>query len=691
MNKIVKVLLRILLSLILLVGMLWLYLNFDPNQIVVDVSDLDPISSMDINQKLSTKTKSEYKNIIIKNGQFYAPDGRSLFLRGINLGGSTKVPFSPNMGSHVKEDFFDGVNVSFVGRPFPLKDADEHFSRLKTWGFNFIRFLVTWEAIEHEGPGIYDEAYLNYVKAVIQKAAEYNINVFIDPHQDLWSRFSGGDGAPLWTFEVAGFNVENFKETDAAFVHNTHGDPYPKMVWFSNYFKLATATMFTLFYAGNDFAPNLKVNDSISIQDFLQSHYINAMVHLAEKLKDLPNVVGFELMNEPSSGYVGIEDLSKPFETSVLGLAPTPWQGMLLGDGIPQQIKRYELGMTSLKDMGEKLINKEKKSAWLNQSGDIWKQQGVWHLDENNNPQLLKPDYFTKVGDRKIDFNADHYVPFIDKYEKAIHAIDPNWFICVDNVLFPLPHQLPDLKSLGDKNWVNGSHWYDDATLVTKNYIPWIGLLEDEIIIGKRNVRLAFEKFIGNMYKETDNHFGDNAATLLGEFGIPFDMNKGKAYKNGNFSQQIKALDRSIRLLEKNKMSYTLWNYTADNTNKRGDQWNGEDLSIFSYDQQSNPKDINSGGRALKAVIRPFPVKIAGILKQYAFDMDKGELIIKYLPDLKILNPTEIFLPDYHYENGFEVYISDGNLGYDKESNLLMVTPGNNKDEQIIVVKKKLK
>ena len=141
----------------------------------------------------------------------------------------------------------------------------------------------------------------------------------------------------------------------------------------------------------------------------------------------------------------------------------------------------------------------------------------------------------------------------------------------MDNVLFPLPHQLPDLKSLGDKNWVNGSHWYDDATLVTKQYIPWIGLLDDEIIIGKKNVRIAFESFIGKMFKETENHFGGNAATILGEFGIPFDMNDGKAYKNGDFSQQIDAMDRSIKLLEKNKMSYTLWNYTADNNNERGD------------------------------------------------------------------------------------------------------------------------
>jgi hypothetical protein len=280
-------------------------------------------------------------------------------------------------------------------------------------------------------------------------------------------------------------------------------------------------------------------------------------------------------------------------------------------------------------------------------------------------------------------------MPFVEKYEKAIHEIDSDWFICVDNVLFPLPHQLPDLKSLGDNNWVNGSHWYDDATLVTKQYIPWVGLLDDEIIIGKKNIRFAFEEFIGNMFKETEIHFGSESATLLGEFGIPFDMNDGKAYKNGDFSQQIDAMDRSIKLLEKNKMSYTLWNYTADNNNERGDLWNGEDLSIFSPDQQTDLKDINSGGRALQAVIRPFPVKIAGDLKQYAFDMEQGELSIKFLSDSGITNPTEIFLPDYHYKNGFEVFTTKGSVSYDKDSNILMFVPENNSIEQTIVIRKK--
>nr|HPR31007.1 cellulase family glycosylhydrolase [Prolixibacteraceae bacterium] len=150
---------------------------------------------------------STHKNILINDGQFTDPTGRSLFLRGINLGGSSKIPYKPNSATHIREGFFNGKDVSFIGRPFPLDEADEHFGRLKAWGFHFIRFLVTWEAIEHEGPGIYDEEYLAYVKAIVTKANEYGLNLIIDPHEDVWSRFSGGDGAPLWTFEIIGMDV----------------------------------------------------------------------------------------------------------------------------------------------------------------------------------------------------------------------------------------------------------------------------------------------------------------------------------------------------------------------------------------------------------------------------------------------------------------------------------------------------
>lgn len=163
----------------------------------------------------------------LRQNSFIDSLGRVLMLRGVNLSGSSKVPFTPDGSTYRSEGFFDHRHVSFVGRPFPLEEADEHYRRLKSWGFNTLRFLITWEAVEHAAPGIYDPEYLEYLRKVVSKAGEWGFKVFIDPHQDVWSRFTGGDGAPGWTLEAAGLDMTKFKETGAAIVHQTHGALFP--------------------------------------------------------------------------------------------------------------------------------------------------------------------------------------------------------------------------------------------------------------------------------------------------------------------------------------------------------------------------------------------------------------------------------------------------------------------------------
>jgi hypothetical protein len=173
-------------------------------------------------------TTASAKLIVPKGFWFMDTQGRTMLLRGVNLAGSSKLPLSPDGATWKRDGFYDHRQVSFVGRPFPLDEADEHFSRLRRWGLTFLRFLITWEAIEHSGPGQYDEAYLDYLYAVIKKAGEYDFCLFVDPHQDVWSRFSGGCGAPGWTFERVGMDVTRFHVTGAALTHQEHGDPLPR-------------------------------------------------------------------------------------------------------------------------------------------------------------------------------------------------------------------------------------------------------------------------------------------------------------------------------------------------------------------------------------------------------------------------------------------------------------------------------
>ena len=116
---------------------------------------------------------------------FRDQEGRRVLLRGVNLAGSSKFPL--NAATHITDSFYNTSDISFVGRPFPLSEADEHFARLRAWGLTFVRLLVTWEAVEHAGPGEYDEDYLDYLLAIVRKADEFGISCFVDPHQDVWS------------------------------------------------------------------------------------------------------------------------------------------------------------------------------------------------------------------------------------------------------------------------------------------------------------------------------------------------------------------------------------------------------------------------------------------------------------------------------------------------------------------------
>ncbi len=213
---------------------------------------------------------------------------------------------------------------------------------------------------------------------------------------------------------------------------------------------------------------------------------------------------------------------------------------------------------------------------------------------------------------------------------------------------------------------------------------------------------------------------------LIGECGIPMDINEKQAFETGDYAQHNDFLDAVIGAMEENLVHFTLWNYNPGNDNKWGDYWNGEDFSIYS--PQNSPKkrasrssqsklrtevsrrSISSdtdrppvtpstpfeitelyflegekshhhheGGRVLDAIVRPYAAKVAGTPIAARFERQKleynFEMVTVSSKDAAIDAAsykrflTEIYVPNYHFGNVArpDISVSDGEWIYSKE------------------------
>lgn len=76
---------------------------------------------------------------------------------------------------------------------YSLTDAE--VDQLRSWGFNFVRLGVMWEAVER-APGVYNETYLDQIEDLINKLGKRGIYTLVDAHQDVLARRICGEGMP---------------------------------------------------------------------------------------------------------------------------------------------------------------------------------------------------------------------------------------------------------------------------------------------------------------------------------------------------------------------------------------------------------------------------------------------------------------------------------------------------------------
>ncbi|KAF8695014.1 Cellulase (glycosyl hydrolase family 5), partial [Rhizoctonia solani] len=660
--------------------------------------------------------------------------GRVCLLRGVNVSGMSKVPMNHNPDTFPH----DHRSVTFVGRPFPLEQAPQHFARLRRWGLTFskldqlslhsrtiervpVRFNVTWEAIEHAGPGEYDTEYLEYLQKVLALLPEFGLVAFVALHQDVWSRYSGGSGAPAWTLEAAGFDIGNIGGAcGAAYLGGVQGNgvEIDRGRWPTGYQKLAASTMATLFWSGKTYAPKLRVksrvsNEMINIQDFLQNHFLDAFDQLVRAVGDCEGVIGFEqLMNEPHRGYVSIPSLHSFDYNTDLHLHDTPnaLQSFALGAGHAVRIPHYVRSWPWPTRIGKHVLrNQEGVKAWREngptQGKCIWEMHGVWGWDiKKSEPVPLREGYFKKNPDtgEDVEWHADFFYPFVRRWSARVHELTGNRKMVF---LEAIPNEFCPSSWISENqphNMVFAPHWYDLNALFSKAFgsmsVNVQGLSRGMFVLkalywGHSGARENYTLQIRNIVENARKSLSGSRPTIIGECGIPMDMNDGAGFTIEPYKWHLRMMDALMTALERNLVGFTLWNYNPCNDDAHGDSWNGENFSWFSQLRaapdlssaqslsQSN-KALDTGARLLSVLVRPYPAKISGYPIKFSYEPSNGsfEFVFKAFDPSRNKSirsrETEIYLPTELTSGRKLIIDSEGsNLewSYDHERQTLFV------------------
>jgi endoglycosylceramidase len=214
--------------------------------------------------------------------------GRALILRGMNVSNESK-------GSSDHQPSITEPEVAQMSTEY---------------GFRFVRHLIFWGAVEPQ-QGVFDDAYLDQVEVKLDAYEAHGVRVMLDMHQDIFSFApTWGNGAPPWAVQVA--------------LDGELPTLDPVSSWSNAYFLPSVTTAFDRFFG---YEEPYRV---------LQDRYAASWQHVAERFRDHPAVIGYDVMNEPFPGSAW-----DPLEVGLSGFESTP---------------SYEFDRTHFADFYERMI-----------------------------------------------------------------------------------------------------------------------------------------------------------------------------------------------------------------------------------------------------------------------------------------------------------------------------------------------
>jgi hypothetical protein len=493
----------------------------------------------------------------------------------------------------------------------------------------------------------------------------------IGPGQGDLNSLERGDGAPKWAVQLILWN-KNLDSDEWCFPAYMVSDPanlcdvWGFQPWGGNLFASMDVTRsYGTFFGGKDVFPGWTVGGK-NVSEFLQDSYRDAWVQVARRVRDYPNVVGYDVMNEPSGWYV------------LMPIYALANRGIAAKGGLPltgtERDAILDLAFAEAVAGGFPAATAETMKNFLRLTGSFPDTaeklaRGGFPLAPADDPHA--PDVGAALGMNR-SFNRKYLQPFHEKVGQALVAEDPDAIVFVEESLGLGDGVLgfwaePMLRPAGIPQVAFAPHYYADI-------YPYMGIDTPPRDFDVDEVK--FDDYTANFEEILGASRGslDNIPVLLGEFGTWFDFGGIEQSMATDYAVSTEILDNYYEAFEALLMSRALWCYSPENSTLLGEGWNEEDFSVLGPDRE---------WRSWTAWMRPYPRASSGRPRAMHFYSDhhyhdpipgqptpRREFYLEL--DAKETDaPTEVFLPERQYPDGFYVYVSDGRCVYDDDAHVL--------------------